>query len=172
MQAAKRFDLRRPSTWLVMPQGGSRPMGMIPIPVPSSRPWAMRSSIAAITISTLDLSKIIVASNNATTRCVGLEASPQPHVSAEPLMRVRQFFRGRTTLKQQVSLAHQREVFRQRLEALSAWCWWPNTEGWRARSVQHVLLLPVVSVLTHPFLLPSFIPLLPAVEQSQEVILI
>ena len=32
---------------------------------------------------------------------------------------VRQFFRVRTTMKQQVSLAHQREVFRQRLEALS-----------------------------------------------------
>ena len=33
---------------------------------------------------------------------------------------VRQFFRVRTTMKQQVSLAHQREVFRQRLEALKA----------------------------------------------------
>jgi hypothetical protein len=33
---------------------------------------------------------------------------------------VRQFFRVRTTMKQQVCLAHQREVFRQRLEALSA----------------------------------------------------
>jgi putative transposase len=33
---------------------------------------------------------------------------------------VRQFFRVRTTMKQPVSLAQQREVFRQRLEALSA----------------------------------------------------
>jgi putative transposase len=33
---------------------------------------------------------------------------------------VRQFFRVRTTMKQQVSLAHQREVFRQRMDALSA----------------------------------------------------
>jgi putative transposase len=33
---------------------------------------------------------------------------------------VRQFFRVRTTMKQQVSLAHQREVFHQRLEALKA----------------------------------------------------
>ena len=33
---------------------------------------------------------------------------------------VRQFFRVRTTMKQRVSLAQQREVFRQRLEALSA----------------------------------------------------
>jgi putative transposase len=33
---------------------------------------------------------------------------------------VRQFFRVRTTMKQQVSLAHQREVVRHRLEALSA----------------------------------------------------
>jgi putative transposase len=33
---------------------------------------------------------------------------------------VRQFFRVRTTMKQQVSLAHQREVFRHRLEALKA----------------------------------------------------
>jgi hypothetical protein len=33
---------------------------------------------------------------------------------------VRQFFRVPTTMKQQVSLAHQREVFRQRLEALKA----------------------------------------------------
>jgi len=32
---------------------------------------------------------------------------------------MRQFFRVRITMKQQVSLAHQREVFRQRLEALS-----------------------------------------------------
>jgi hypothetical protein len=31
---------------------------------------------------------------------------------------VRQFFRVRTTMKQKVSLAHQREVFRQRLDAL------------------------------------------------------
>lgn len=29
-------------------------------------------------------------------------------------------------------------------------CRWPNTEGWRARSDQHFLLLPVFSVLTHP----------------------
>jgi len=33
---------------------------------------------------------------------------------------VRQFFRVRTTMKQQISLAHQREAFRHRLEALSA----------------------------------------------------
>ena len=33
---------------------------------------------------------------------------------------VRQFFRVRTTMKQQVSLAHQREVFCQRLEVLKA----------------------------------------------------
>jgi putative transposase len=33
---------------------------------------------------------------------------------------VRQFFRVRTTMKQRVSLAQQREVFHQRLETLSA----------------------------------------------------
>jgi putative transposase len=33
---------------------------------------------------------------------------------------VREFFRFRTTMKHQVSLAQQREVFHQRLEALSA----------------------------------------------------
>ena len=33
---------------------------------------------------------------------------------------VRQFFRVRTTMKQQVSLAHQREAFHHRLEALKA----------------------------------------------------
>ena len=33
---------------------------------------------------------------------------------------VRQFFRVRTTMKQHVSLAQQREVFRGRLEALEA----------------------------------------------------
>src|SRR5438045_2404976 len=33
---------------------------------------------------------------------------------------VRQFFRVRTTMKQRVSLAQQREVFRQRLDALKA----------------------------------------------------
>ncbi len=34
--------------------------------------------------------------------------------------KVRQFFRYRTSMKQQVSLAQQRDVFRQRLEALKA----------------------------------------------------
>jgi putative transposase len=33
---------------------------------------------------------------------------------------VRQFFRCRTTMKQKVSLVHQRDLFRQRLEALKA----------------------------------------------------
>jgi len=33
---------------------------------------------------------------------------------------VRQFFRFRTTMKQKISLAHQREVFRHRLDALKA----------------------------------------------------
>jgi transposase-like protein len=33
---------------------------------------------------------------------------------------VRQFFGARTTMKQQISLAHQREAFRQRWEALKA----------------------------------------------------
>jgi putative transposase len=33
---------------------------------------------------------------------------------------VRQFFRVRTTMKQKVSLLQQREMFRQRLDALSA----------------------------------------------------
>lgn len=33
---------------------------------------------------------------------------------------VRQFFRVRTTMKQKVSLAQQREVFRQRLDILKA----------------------------------------------------
>jgi putative transposase len=33
---------------------------------------------------------------------------------------VRQFFRIRTPMKQQVSLVHQREMFRQRLDALKA----------------------------------------------------
>jgi putative transposase len=33
---------------------------------------------------------------------------------------VRQFFRARTTMKQKVSLVHQRDLFRQRLEALMA----------------------------------------------------
>jgi putative transposase len=35
-------------------------------------------------------------------------------------MRVRQFFRVRTTIKQKVSLAEQRHMFSQRLEALKA----------------------------------------------------
>lgn len=33
---------------------------------------------------------------------------------------VRQFFRVRTMMKQQISLAHQREVFRHRIEVLKA----------------------------------------------------
>ena len=86
MEAAKRFDLRKPPTWLVMPQSESRPMGMIPTPVPSARPWEMRSSIAAITISIIGLSKIIVASNSATIRCAALETSRQQPASAVPLM--------------------------------------------------------------------------------------
>jgi hypothetical protein len=76
--------------------------------------------IGPIALSTLDWSKIIVASINAFTPCVGSEVWHQPRVSVVPSMRVRQFFRIRTTMKKRVSLAQQREVFRQRLEALSA----------------------------------------------------
>jgi len=44
----------------------------------------------------------------------------QHHSFAERLMRERQFFRIRTTIKQKISLAQQREMLRQRLEALKA----------------------------------------------------
>ena len=61
-----------------------------------------------------------MASSSATTPCVDLEASPEPSRFCRAFHEVRQFFRVRTTMKQQVSLAHQRDLFRQRLEALSA----------------------------------------------------
>jgi hypothetical protein len=38
MEAAKRFDLRKPPRWLVMPQSESRPMGMIPTHERSAKP--------------------------------------------------------------------------------------------------------------------------------------
>ncbi len=48
---------------------------------------------------------------------------------------VRQFLRARTTMKQQVSLAYQREVFRHRLDALKAIVLGAShPEGWWAKS--------------------------------------
>jgi hypothetical protein len=95
-------------------------MGMIPIRVPSARPWAMRCSIGPTVISTIDWSKTIVVSSSAIIPCVGSEAWPRHRASAAPSMRVRQFFRVRTMMKQQVPLARQREVFHHQLDALSA----------------------------------------------------
>jgi len=77
-------------------------------------------SIAVTPTSTIGWSKTTVASNSATTRCVGLEASPQPPRFCRAFDEVRQFFRVRTTMKQKVSLVHQRDLFRQRLDALKA----------------------------------------------------
>jgi hypothetical protein len=64
---------------------------------------------------------------------------------------VRQFFRVRTTMKQKVSLAHQREVFHQRLDTLPGY----GSDG--LTSEEHggnrdraTLLALVFSVLTHP----------------------
>jgi hypothetical protein len=78
MQAAKRFDLREPSRWLVMRQSGSPPMDMMLIHELYARPWVVTSSTAVTPTSTIEWSKTTVASNSATTRCVGLEASHQP----------------------------------------------------------------------------------------------
>jgi putative transposase len=82
--------------------------------VRSARCWAVTSSTAAITLLIIDWSKTTVGSNSATIRCVGSEALLQRPAFAEPLMRVRQFFRFRTTMKQKISLAQQRDPFCQR----------------------------------------------------------
>src|SRR5258708_30921307 len=50
---------------------------------------------------------------------------------------------------------------------------WTNTEGWRARSAQHILLLPVFSGLTHPIRLAQEVPqyhLAPRVRQATPLI--
>jgi hypothetical protein len=50
-----------------------------------------------------------------------------------------------------VALAHQREVFGHRWDALKAMMVVAShPEGWWARSAHHALLIPGVSVLTHP----------------------
>ncbi len=86
MEAAKRF-FKQAALWLITPQSGSRPMGMIPIRVPSARPWAMRCSIEPTVISTIDWSKTIVVSSSAIIPCVGSEAWPRHRASAEPSMK-------------------------------------------------------------------------------------
>jgi hypothetical protein len=68
----------------------------------------------------IDSSKTTVASNNVITPGVDSEVWPQRHASAVPSMRGRQFLRVRTTIKQQVSLAQQREMFPQQLDTLKA----------------------------------------------------
>src|SRR5438270_9002756 len=68
----------------------------------------------------------------------GFESVAEASCFCRAFDEVRQFFRVRTTMKQQVSLAHQREVFRHQLDALKAMMLvayhpemagekWPNT---------------------------------------------
>jgi putative transposase len=81
----------------------------------------------------------------------GFESVAEASCFCRAFDEVRQFFRVRTTMKQQVSLAHQREVFRHQLDALKAMVLVASHRRMRARSTKHVVLLPVYSVLTHPF---------------------
>src|SRR5258708_21743623 len=98
-------------------------MGIVPIHGPYARRYGAMFCNGQTSISITGWSKITVASNNGIIPCAALELSRQPLASAGHLMRfvsssadeVRQFFRVRTTVKQTVSLAQQREVFRQRL---------------------------------------------------------
>ena len=61
-----------------------------------------------------------MASNNDSIRCADLETLHQQLAGVMAFDEVRQFFCVRTTVKQQVSLAQQRETFRQRLDLLKA----------------------------------------------------
>src|SRR5206468_2937094 len=62
-------------------------MGMTPIHARLARPLVMTFSIEITTLSTISVNRIIGASNNATTRCAGLEGSHRQHAFAEHLMR-------------------------------------------------------------------------------------
>ena len=65
-------------------------------------------------------------------------------------MRVRQFFRVRTTMKQQVALAHQREMFRHQWDALEAMMLVAShPEDGRREVPNTFFLILVFSVLTH-----------------------
>jgi len=61
-----------------------------------------------------------VALNSVIIPCVVLEVSRRPHASARAFDEVRQLFRFRTTIRQPVSLAQQRALFRQRLNVFNA----------------------------------------------------
>jgi hypothetical protein len=78
MEAARRFDLRKLSMSLGTLQHGGQPMGMLPTHVPSGRSLAWMFCTEPTSISTIDWSKIIVASNSATPPCAGSEAWHQP----------------------------------------------------------------------------------------------
>lgn len=68
-------------------------------------------------------------------------------------MRVRQFFRVRTTIKQRVSLVQQREAFYHRLNAFVGHGAGGLIQKDVGREVpKYVVLIPVVSVLTYPIL--------------------
>jgi hypothetical protein len=119
MEAAKRFDLRKPSLSSVTNQNGSRPMGMIPTRVRSVRRWAVTCYIGPIAISTIGWNKITVASISAIIRCAGLEVWHQPHAFAVRSMKCASSFGSVPLCAQQVSLVQQRNLFHQRLEALT-----------------------------------------------------
>ena len=51
---------------------------------------------------------------------MGLEVSRRHRASAAPRDEIRQFFRYRTSIGQSVSLARQRDLFRERLNAFNA----------------------------------------------------
>jgi hypothetical protein len=75
-------------------------------------------SIGQIDISIIGWSKITVASNNDTIRCMALEPLYQRLVSVVQQDELRQYFRSRHTAKETVQLAQQRQFFRERLATL------------------------------------------------------
>src|SRR5512140_2086648 len=95
-------------------------MAMTPTRVPSARPLAVTCSTGPTTTSTIDWSRDHrgIKQRYYPMRGFGSVASASRFCRA--FDEVRQFFRARTTMKQKVSLAQQRDLFRQRWEALRA----------------------------------------------------
>ncbi len=95
-------------------------MGMIPILVPSARPLAERlmHRCNRYLNNRIEQDHREIKQRYYPMRGFGNVESAARFCRA--FDEVRQFFRVRTTMKQSVSLAHQREAFRHRLEALKA----------------------------------------------------
>src|SRR4051794_12906195 len=95
-------------------------MDTTPIPVPSARPLALKSSPAVTRTSTIDWSKTTVTSSSGTPPCEASATSLQQHVFVVPRDELRQCLRFRITMNQSLPLVQQRVLFCQRLDILKA----------------------------------------------------